>query len=211
MSQSLTVGGEPGDRQTWEGWLALGGTASGKLATAPHVMTPPTRWPGTDRELQGTWAAQLGQVQSPEPEWVESPEAAGEGQVSPAQVRSRARFLLFSWTWMGRRPQCGHAGGPPCLLIENVVAGWGPIPRGCGGYVRSWTRLEQLPVRRCERVTGHRICPHCSEVRTYHIQSCTVFILKSPLNASEMDTLQKILNSVQSGYLNKPDGAAAVL
>lgn len=26
-----------------------------------------------------------------------------------------------------------------------------------------------------------------------------------------MDTLQKILNSVQSGYLNKPDGSAAVL
>lgn len=63
---------------------------------------------------------------------------------------------------------------------------------------------EQLPVHRSERVTGHRICPHCSEVRTYHISSCTVFILKSPLNASAMDTLQKTVNSVQSGYLNKP-------
>ena len=37
-----------------------------------------------------------------------------------------------------------------------------------------------------------------------------MLILKSPLNASEMDTLQKILNSVHSGYLNSPGGPAAL-
>ena len=213
------------------GWGAWGQTDSGRLAssggrslrqtqaTAPHVTAPHTtardwsRAPGITGGVAraGVEPGAQGGGEPRSSRW-----GAGE---PPAQVRSCACFPSFSWTWTSRRLRCwlwprgrGWSRRRATLPAdENAPARQGPVPRGRRGCVWAWTRLRAAPVCRSERVTGHRICPHCLEVRTYHVWSCMVFILKSPLNASEMDTLQKILNSVQLGYLNSPGGPAALL
>lgn len=139
-----------------------------------------------------------------------------QGRVSPAQVRELCAFPLIRLD-MNEPEACADSGPEDevtrrvaaCVLMRMRPRG-GDLSQGATEAVSELDEgSEQLPTQRSERVTGHRICPHCSEVRTYHRRSCTAFISKFPLNASEMDTLQKILNSVQSGYLNSPGGPAA--